>query len=139
MADGDKLCAVQFHGQHSGYAEAAQRATPFLKSAARQLREYFSGQRQQFDLPLAPGGTAFQRQVWTALTRIPYGEVASYGDIARDIGKPSAARAVGAANGRNPLPIIVPCHRIIGSNGKLTGFAGGLQAKRALLTLEGAI
>lgn len=106
-------------------------------AAARvQLGEYFAGTRKQFDLPLQLNGTEFQLQVLQELQRIPYGETVSYGDIASRIGRPKAVRAVGAANGRNPLPIVVPCHRVIGSNGSLTGFGGGLGAKQALLRLE---
>ena len=105
--------------------------------ARRQLQEYFAGRRQLFDLELAPQGTPFQLQVWNALRAIPFGSTCSYGAIARAIGQPSASRAVGAANGRNPLPIIVPCHRVIGSDGSLTGFGGGLPAKVFLLRLEG--
>lgn len=109
---------------------------PLLIETARQLGEYFAGTRQQFELPLQPEGTPFQRQVWQALSTIPYGETRSYAQIAQQIGRPNAVRAVGAANGRNPLSIIVPCHRVIGANGKLTGFAGGLTVKAQLLTLE---
>ena len=105
--------------------------------AAEQFRDYFRGQRRSFDLPLAPRGTDFQRSVWQALTAIPYGETVSYGDIARAIGRPKAVRAVGAANGRNPLPVVVPCHRVIGSDGKLTGYTGGMHIKEFLLGLEG--
>ncbi|HUA23445.1 MAG TPA: methylated-DNA--[protein]-cysteine S-methyltransferase [Steroidobacteraceae bacterium] len=112
-------------------------ATPFRPVIA-QLGEYFAGERRRFDLPLAPRGTDFQRQVWRALTEIPYGKTVSYGELARRIGKPSAPRAVGLANGANPLPIIVPCHRVIGADGSLTGFGGGLPIKRRLLALEGA-
>jgi methylated-DNA-[protein]-cysteine S-methyltransferase len=111
---------------------------PVLVETARQLDEYFAGQRQAFAVPLAPVGTPFQHQVWDALLTIPFGETRSYGQIARQIGLPSATRAVGAANGRNPVSIIVPCHRVIGASGKLTGFAGGLEAKARLLALEGA-
>ena len=103
----------------------------------RQLGEYFAGERRAFDLELAPNGTAFQLQVWQALRAIPFGRTCTYGDIARAIALPSAFRAVGAANGRNPLPIIVPCHRVIGSDGALTGFGGGLPTKIFLLRLEG--
>ncbi|MBS0398390.1 MAG: methylated-DNA--[protein]-cysteine S-methyltransferase [Proteobacteria bacterium] len=110
---------------------------PVIEAASAQLREYFNGRRRSFDLPLDPAGTPFQKQVWHALRTIPYGQTRSYAQIARQIGRPSAARAVGAANGRNPLSIIVPCHRVIGSSGKLTGFAGGLKVKAQLLTLEG--
>jgi methylated-DNA-[protein]-cysteine S-methyltransferase len=108
-------------------------------AAAKQLTEYFAGRRRAFALPLDPRGTAFQRAVWAALSEIPYGETRSYGDIARKIGRRSAVRAVGAANGRNPLSIIVPCHRVVGQGGALTGFAGGLAAKRYLLDLEKAV
>lgn len=104
--------------------------------AVKQLREYFAGGRAEFDLPLAPEGTAFQRTVWRRLQDIPYGETISYGELARRVGNPKASRAVGAANGRNPLPIVIPCHRVIGANGKLTGFGGGLPTKEALLALE---
>lgn len=108
-----------------------------LLEAEKQLREYFSGQRQQFSLMLDFIGTEFQRKVWAALVTIPFGETRSYGEIARQVGSPAAVRAVGAANGRNPLSIIAPCHRVIGANGKLTGFAGGLETKAFLLRLEG--
>ena len=108
---------------------------PF-RAAIAQLEEYFAGKRRQFDLPLAPRGTEFQRRVWRALTEIPYGNTISYGELARRISKPSASRAVGLANGANPLPIIVPCHRVIGADGSLTGFGGGLPIKRQLLALE---
>ncbi len=105
--------------------------------AATQLAEYFSGKRRAFDLALAPSGTAFQLAVLDALLTIPYGETRSYADIARQVGRPAAVRAVGAANGRNPLPIVIPCHRVIGADGSLTGFGGGLDTKRFLLELEG--
>lgn len=108
---------------------------PFRR-AARQLGEYFAGERRRFDLPLAPSGTPFQLEVLAALQRIPYGETRTYGEIGRALGRPRAARAVGAANGRNPLPIAIPCHRVIGRDGSLTGFGGGLEAKRFLLDLE---
>ena len=110
-------------------------AAPFVE-AVRQLGAYFAGELQEFDLSLAPQGTPFQLAVWQALRRIPYGETVSYGAIAEAVGRPSASRAVGAANGANPLPIVVPCHRVIGSTGKLTGFGGGLDTKAALLALE---
>jgi len=103
---------------------------------SRQLREYFTGERREFDLPLKLSGTEFQVSVLEALQNIPYGETTSYGEIAKRIGRPKAVRAVGAANGRNPIPIIVPCHRVIGSTGDLTGFGGGLDTKEALLRLE---
>lgn len=108
----------------------------FFREAARQLEAYFSGKLKSFDLKLAPEGTAFQKSVWKALCEIPYGETRTYKDIAASIGKPKAYRAVGLANNRNPIAIIVPCHRVIGSNGKLTGYASGLDVKEFLLKLE---
>ena len=108
---------------------------PF-KAVIKQLDEYFDGSRQDFDLPLKPQGTEFQRRVWQALQQIPYGETWSYGELAKYVGNPKASRAVGAANGINPIPVIIPCHRVIGSNGKLTGFGGGLETKAFLLNLE---
>ena len=105
--------------------------------AAAQLREYFAGRRRDFDLPLAPVGTEFQLRVWTALRAIPYGAVRNYGDIARAIGQPKASRAVGQANGRNPLPIVIPCHRVIAGDGTIGGFSSGLGVKHRLLALEG--
>jgi len=107
-----------------------------LAEAVRQLREYFDGRRRQFDLPLAPEGTPFQQQVWRELQGIPYGETISYGELARRIGNRNASRAVGLANGANPISIIIPCHRVIGSSGKLTGYGGGLKNKEWLLALE---
>ncbi|MCV7365911.1 cysteine methyltransferase [Mycolicibacterium duvalii] len=104
--------------------------------AVRQLEEYFRGDREQFDLELEMAGTAFQRRVWEALLTIPYGQTRSYGEIARQIGAPGASRAVGLANGHNPIGIIVPCHRVIGANGKMTGYGGGIERKELLLGLE---
>ncbi|PJK00733.1 cysteine methyltransferase [Lysobacteraceae bacterium NML91-0213] len=112
---------------------------PLIDEARRQLAAYFAGTRRVFDLPLAPHGTTFQRAVWQALADIPYGSTASYAQLAARVGRPAAARAVGAANGRNPLPIVLPCHRVIGAGGGLTGFGGGLPTKRYLLALEGAL
>jgi methylated-DNA-[protein]-cysteine S-methyltransferase len=109
---------------------------PVLREAARQLNDYFAGKRQGFSLQFDVAGTGFQKEVWQALATIPFGETRTYGEIARQIGRPKAVRAVGAANGKNPISIVVPCHRVIGSNGKLTGFAGGLNTKAALLKLE---
>jgi methylated-DNA-[protein]-cysteine S-methyltransferase len=109
----------------------------FLKEAERQLSSYFNGRLKKFTVPLDFKGTDFQKSVWAALLTIPFGETRSYGEIARQIGRPQASRAVGAANGRNPISIIAPCHRVIGASGKLTGFAGGLEAKDQLLKLEG--
>lgn len=107
-----------------------------FKETIRQLRAYFAGELEEFDLPLAPEGTPFQLGVWRRLCEIPYGETISYGDLARRIGNPNASRAVGLANGSNPIPIVIPCHRVIGSNGKLTGYGGGLPIKEKLLALE---
>jgi len=109
---------------------------PLLLETERQLNDYFAGQRQRFDLPLDFTGTEFQKKVWAALVTIPFGETRSYGEIARQIGHPQAVRAVGAANGKNPISIVAPCHRVIGANGKLTGFAGGLATKAFLLDIE---
>lgn len=137
VSDGKHLTAINFPGQQSAAADSAS-PDRVLRSARGQLKEYFAGQRQRFDLPLAASGTPFQESVWQALAAIPWGEVRSYRDIAHAVGKPKAVRAVGAANGRNPLPIVVPCHRVIGANGSLTGFGGGLPRKLTLLTLEGS-
>ena len=109
---------------------------PILIETERQLGEYFAGTRNQFDLPLEPTGTEFQKKVWRALQEIPFGQTRSYLDLAKSIGSAKAVRAVGAANGKNPLSIVVPCHRVVGANGTLTGFAGGLEAKAKLLALE---
>jgi methylated-DNA-[protein]-cysteine S-methyltransferase len=108
---------------------------PF-KEAIRQLHSYFAGELEDFELPLAPEGTVFQLKVWKRLCDIPYGETISYGELARRLNKPNASRAVGLANGSNPIPIVIPCHRVIGSNGKLTGYGGGLPIKEKLLALE---
>lgn len=114
-----------------------EKKTEILEEAEKQLTEYFSGRRFKFDLPLAPEGTDFQKKVWSELRNIPYGKCITYGEQARRIGRPRAVRAVGGANGRNPIGIIIPCHRVIGSNGLLTGFSGGLDIKKKLLALEG--
>ena len=116
-----------------------RRGTTHLERAIEQLRAYFAGERQDFDLALAAEGTSFRRSVWSELVHIPYGETISYGELARRVGDPAAARAVGAANGANPLPIVVPCHRVIGADGRLTGFGGGLPNKRWLLALEARV
>lgn len=118
----------------SGWVEAPRA----FGDVVAQLEEYFAGTRTTFDLVLRPTGTVFQRRVWDALSRIPYGETRTYGEIAEAIGQPGAARAVGLANGRNPIAIVVPCHRVIGADGSLTGYGGGLDVKRALLDLERA-
>jgi len=121
-----------------GAKAASVSADPLLLDAADQLRAYFAGKLREFDLPLAPRGTPFQLSVWDAVSAIPYGSTATYAEIAAAVGRPSACRAVGAANGRNPLPVIVPCHRVIGAAGALTGYGGGLERKRFLLDLEAA-
>lgn len=110
--------------------------TPLIAQCRQQLEEYFAGKRKSFDLPLCPKGTEFQKKVWTALCEIPYGETRTYGEIAAAVGNPKAARAVGMANNRNPISVLVPCHRVIGSGGKLVGYGGGLDKKRFLLDLE---
>ena len=138
-ADDAGVRALEFpRNRHPVKRDAGWRegSHPLLDEAAHQLREYFAGTRQRFDLPLAPRGTDFQRATWQALTTIPYGETISYAELARRVGRPTASRAVGAANGRNPLPIVVPRHRVIGANGSLTGFGGGLPTKQFLLGLE---
>ena len=117
----------------------ASRETPLLARGREELLEYLAGARRDFDLPLAPQGTPFQQRVWAALREIPYGQTRSYGDIARQIGRPKAFRAVGMANHENPIPIFIPCHRVVGSDGSLTGYAGGLELKKALLGLEGSL
>ena len=131
-SDGEALTAVEFAAQ-----ELRRDDSPVLLQAERELAEYFAGRRRSFSVPLCIGGTPFQRAVWQALTEIPFGETASYGEIARRIGRPKACRAVGMANHVNPLPIFVPCHRVVGASGRLTGYAGGLEMKAYLLKLEG--
>ena len=136
--DGENLHTLGFPGgkmqrrHEPGWVEDA---APFAR-AIEQLRAYFAGELERFDLPLAPAGTEFQRKVWAALLDIPYGETRSYGELARRIGNDKASRAVGAANGQNPIPVIIPCHRVVGSDGSPTGFGGGLETKRRLLELE---
>jgi methylated-DNA-[protein]-cysteine S-methyltransferase len=139
VSNGASLIAIEFENQQNSIREGVERVDAVLTACRDQLKEYFAGTRRRFDIPLAPSGTAFQKSVWQALSGIPYGQLRSYRDIAEILNKSRAVRAVGAANGRNRLPIVVPCHRVIGSDGSLTGFAGGLDAKRALLKLEGAI
>ena len=133
------LHAIEFHAPRHVVPRGADWTAgdhPLLRRTAEQLREYFAGTRRTFDLSLAPNGTDFQRQVWQTLASIPYGETISYAELASRVGRPRASRAVGAANGKNPLPIVLPCHRVIGANGSLTGFGGGLPTKRFLLDLE---
>jgi methylated-DNA-[protein]-cysteine S-methyltransferase len=136
------LAAVLFENDRPGRvlveSGAEDPTHPVLLEAERELEEYFAGQRTTFDVALDVSGTPFQRMVWSALLTIPFGETRCYGQIARQIGIPTAARAVGAANGRNPVAIFAPCHRVVGASGELTGFAGGLAAKAMLLSLEGA-
>lgn len=129
------ITLILFAGQQppEGYREGE---SPLLEEAWAQLERYFAGELRQFSLPLAPAGTPFQQAVWRALEEIPYGETRSYGEIASQVGRPKASRAVGAANHRNPIPIVIPCHRVIGAGGTLTGYGGGLDRKRLLLDLE---
>lgn len=128
------ITMVDFGGELPTGAERGE--TDLLRRCYHELEEYFAGTRRQFDLPLAPQGTPFQQKVWQALQTIPYGAVCSYGDIARQIGNPKASRAVGGANNRNPIAIMIPCHRVIGANGQLVGYGGGVDKKEALLSLE---
>lgn len=134
-SEGEGLCRIEFGGEP---ARGATRRDPFFVDAVRQLEEYFSRERREFSVRLAPRGTPFQLEVWRRLLEIPYGTTISYRELAVRVGNPSATRAVGAANGRNPLPIIIPCHRVIGADGSLTGYGGGLRIKERLLELEGA-
>ena len=129
------ICAVQFADGEDAPAEAGGQGR-FLAQARGQLLEYFAGERRSFDLPLSTHGTPFQEKVWAALRSIPWGETRSYRQVAEMIGSPKAARAVGMANNRNPIPILIPCHRVVGKDGTLVGYAGGLERKRALLDLE---
>jgi methylated-DNA-[protein]-cysteine S-methyltransferase len=135
VGDGEALTALHLPGRHAPPAGSREDAAPFA-AACEQLAAYFAGERVAFDLALRPRGTPFQHEVWAALRRIPYGETRSYARLARELGRPDRVRAVGSANARNPLAIVVPCHRVIGSDGSLTGYAGGLERKRALLDLE---
>lgn len=133
--EGGRITNLWFEGSEVP-AGAAEEETEVLKEAYRQLDAYLAGELKEFSLPLAPRGTGFQREVWEALRRIPYGETASYKEIAEAVGRPKAFRAVGMANHRNPIPVIIPCHRVIGSDGGLVGYGGGLDLKRRLLDLE---
>jgi len=138
IADDEALVGLRMEAQapSAKLAAAAPKPSPILKAAQKQLGEYFAGKRTSFELPLALEGTDFQRTVWAALRQIPFGETRSYGELARAIGQPKASRAVGAANRVNPIGIIVPCHRVIGADGSLTGYAGGKANKRWLLDWE---
>ena len=134
MVDDDAaLTEIRLDGEQRNGPRDAKRCS----AACAQLTEYFAGKRREFDLQLAPRGTPFQQRVWRALRAIPFGVVRTYGDVARDIGQPKAVRAVGQANGRNPLPIVVPCHRVIAGDGTIGGYSGGLNVKHRLLALEG--
>lgn len=140
-SDGTHLTGVYMTPHRHGPERSGrwERDEARLADAVRELREYFAGTRTSFDVPCAAAGTPFQKQVWAALARIPFGQTVTYGDIARRIGNPNAVRAVGLANGRNPISIIVPCHRVIGSDGSLTGYGGGIKNKEWLLRHEGAL
>ena len=134
--ESERITDVHFAKSFVPPSEYSRKETPLHRKAAEQLREYFDGKRKVFDLPLAPVGTEFQMRCWDALLEVPYGETRSYGDIARAAGSPKGFRAVGMANNRNPIAMIIPCHRIIGSDGKLVGYGGGLDIKVFLLELE---
>lgn len=144
VAEGGALACIYMHDhRHAPDASTFGEADPadgpqarVLDLTDRQLREYFAGERTTFDLPLHTAGTSFQERVWAALRGIPYGETISYGELARRLGQPNASRAVGLANGKNPVSIVVPCHRVIGASGRLTGYGGGLDRKQVLLDLE---
>jgi methylated-DNA-[protein]-cysteine S-methyltransferase len=147
-ADDSGLTTIRFEQNRHGRddvaawtpaAKATGAAARVLSAAREQLVAYFAGEVTSFDLPLVPRGTTFQQGVWSALRGIPFGETISYAELARRVGNPHAMRAVGGANGRNPLPIVVPCHRVIGADGSLTGFGGGMERKRWLLEHEGAL
>jgi methylated-DNA-[protein]-cysteine S-methyltransferase len=138
VADDAGLTQVILAGDDGSVLAEATEGGPIVDAATQQLAEYFAGERMAFDVPLAPQGTEFQQTVWTALGDVPFGTTATYGEIARAIGQLTATRAVGAANGRNPIPIIIPCHRVIGASGELTGYSGGggIETKRRLLDHE---
>jgi methylated-DNA-[protein]-cysteine S-methyltransferase len=141
-ASEDAIVAINFeHSRHPTVfaPDWVEREGTVLQQAKRELREYFEGRRKTFSVRVEASGTTFQKRVWSELTRIPFGETRSYLDVATCMGKPTATRAVGAANGRNPVSIIVPCHRVIGADGSLTGFGGGIEVKKFLLTLEGVL
>ena len=136
--DGEYLVELGFPGGKGArrHQSGWLRKPELFNEVKRQLQSYFNGELREFNVPLAPRGTEFQRQVWNALRTIPFGATLSYGELAEKIGRPTASRAVGAANGRNPIPVIIPCHRVIGSSGKLVGFGGGLPTKHYLLAME---
>jgi methylated-DNA-[protein]-cysteine S-methyltransferase len=139
LDDEDRILMLRFHRKGEDVPPIAEEGagSRAQRHVIAQLREYFAGKRQTFELELNLQGTEFQRTVWTELLRIPYGETISYSELAQRIGKPAAVRAVGTANGANPVPVIVPCHRVIGANGTLTGYGGGIERKQWLLALEG--
>lgn len=137
VEENDAILQIQFEQEQKTVGDAALQDTPLLLEAKRQLEEYFAGLRAGFSLPLNPQGTAFQKKVWQQLEAIPYGQTRTYGQIAAAVGQPTASRAVGGANHNNHIAIVIPCHRVIGANGKLTGYAGGLDIKEKLLRLEG--
>ena len=142
ISDGDLLTGLYFQRAHNGFGipegGIVNDDLDIFRNTTRQLKQYFDGSLKEFDIPVKFEGTTFQKSVWLELFNIPYGETVSYLDIAKQVGDPTAARAVGWANGKNPIPIIYPCHRVIGSNGKLTGYGGGLDKKEWLLRHEGA-
>jgi len=135
---GDELTGIWLPNDLRDVPTAATATPPVLREAATQLEEYFAGDRTEFDVPMDLAGTPFQKEVWAELSRIPYGQAISYGELARRVGRPTGPRAVGQANGKNPIPIIVPCHRVVAGNG-MGGYAGGLPVKQALLRIEGAV
>jgi len=136
IADENYAITNLYFGERAEHQGICIEESALIKEAVHQLIDYFSGKRKIFDLPLAPKGTDFQKKVWAVLCTIPYGETMSYGEVAETIGNPKAARAVGMANNKNPIPIFIPCHRVIGANGKLIGYASGLHIKESLLNLE---
>ncbi len=139
-ADDEAITQVMFAEPDAVLTDPGEEVSPLLSEAARQLRAYFAGDLREFDLPVTSRGTAFQRRIWSQLERIPYGVTSSYGEIAGRLGLPmGASRAVGTANGANPIAIVVPCHRVIGATGKLIGYAGGLERKKYLLNHESAL
>jgi len=135
-SNGEAITQVEFEGSRHPLPEHPRGDDKVLKQARKELDAYFAGKLKTFTVPVAPAGTEFQKKAWKALQKIPYGATRSYGQQARAIGAPQASRAVGAANGRNPIPVIIPCHRVIGANGSLTGFGGGMERKKFLLDLE---
>jgi len=135
-SDGVALIGIRLPDATGAFEAGGHDAPPVVKDAANQLEEYFAGERTTFDIPMEPAGTTFQKEVWAELSKIPYGQTISYGELARRVGRPKGPRAVGQANGKNPIPIIVPCHRVLAADG-LGGYAGGLAMKRALLAVEG--